>query len=54
MVYSINDCDGYTFINNKNMLVKNRAIFFEAGEYHSSTTYTDTEVRRNININYIK
>ena len=55
MVYSINDCDGYTFINNKKYASKkNRAIFFEAGEYHSSTTCTDTEVRRNININYIK
>lgn len=54
MVFSINNCDGYTEIEGKKVKsIANRAVFFNAGKFHSSTTCTDTEVRKNININYL-
>ena len=55
MVFSINDCDGGTFLSEKNQLIAskaNRAIVFDATLGHASTSCTDKDVRLNINFNY--
>jgi hypothetical protein len=54
----MNNTDGGTWlnINNKKILIKcveNRALIFDSGKNHQSTTCTDQDVRMNININWI-
>jgi len=53
-VYSINTCDGGTYIG-KNFYksVENQALLFNPSKLHNSTTCTNTQARFNININYV-
>lgn len=54
-IFSLNTCNGFTQIGKEKISsIANRALFFNSSEYHSSTTCTDAEVRKNININYIE
>ena len=54
LIFSINDCDGETYLKDKVRVVSkaNRALFFDAGEDHASTSCTDQDRRVNINFNY--
>ena len=40
-------------INRDNLNYINRAIFFDAGKMHCSTTTTDAQARFNIIVNYL-
>lgn len=54
-ILSLNNCNGFTKIGKEKIpSIANRALFFDSYEYHSSTTCTDVETRKNININYIE
>jgi hypothetical protein len=53
-VYSINTCDGGTYINdNFYKSVENQAVLFNPSKPHKSTTCTDAQARFNVNINYV-
>lgn len=51
----INTCNGYTeFKNGEKFLSKeNELVMFDGEVYHRSCTQTDTNLRINININYV-
>jgi len=55
ILFSINDCDGYTLLNDgtKIQSKRNRALFFDSSIPHQSTTCTNVQRRMNININYL-
>jgi len=55
VILSLNTCDGYTKLvdDTKVESVANRAIFFDAGKMHCSTTTTDAQARFNIIVNYL-
>ena len=53
-LFGLNTCDGYTTIGEKKLpSVANRMYFFDASKPHRSSTTTDTELRYNINFNFI-
>tara|TARA_R100001079_G_C4404728_1_gene132930 strand:- start:95 stop:598 length:504 start_codon:yes stop_codon:yes gene_type:complete len=54
-LFYINTNNGFTVLKDGTKIesVENRALFFDAGEKHHSTTCTDDDVRLNININYV-
>ena len=55
-LYSINDNNGYTLFTDtgeKAYSKRNRIVFFNGDIKHQSTVQTDTNVRLNINFNYI-
>jgi len=53
-IFSLNDCDGGTYIGDKFIQSKeNRALFLDPSTDHCSTNTTDTYARFNININFI-
>ena len=54
-VFSFNTCDGYTKLEDgtKIQSVENRALLFNPGKLHSSTSTTNAKARINININYL-
>ena len=52
-IFSLNDCDGGTYINKKFIESKaNRILFFDPSIFHYSTSTTKKEGRININFNY--
>lgn len=55
ILFSINDCDGYTLLNDGTKIKskRNRALFFDSSIPHQSTTCTNVQRRINININYL-
>ena len=55
-LYSVNDNNGYTLLTDTKEKIyskRNRIAFFDEGIIHQSTVQTDTNVRLNINFNYI-
>ncbi len=53
-LFGLNTCDGYTTIGEKKLpSVANRMYFFDASKPHRSSTTTDTELRYNINFNFL-
>ena len=54
-IFSFNTCDGYTKLEDgtKIQSVENRALLFNPGIEHSSTSTTNAKGRVNININYL-
>tara|TARA_R100001460_G_scaffold39403_1_gene74200 strand:- start:241 stop:726 length:486 start_codon:yes stop_codon:yes gene_type:complete len=54
-ILSFNTCDGFTRMEDGTKIesIENRAIFFDGGIKHNSTTCTDQKARFNININYL-
>ena len=54
-LYSLNTCNGYTKFKDGTKVdsVGNRIVFFDASEYHQSTTTSDQKFRFNINFNYL-
>ena len=54
-VYSLNTCNGYTKFKDGTKVdsVANRIVFFDASEYHQSSTTSDQKFRFNINFNYL-
>ena len=49
----LNTCNGYTgFTDNKIESIENRALFFDPGEEHCSTSCTDQDFRAIIIMNY--
>ena len=53
-LFGLNTCDGYTTIGEKKLpSVANRIYFFDASKPHRSSTTTDTELRYNINFNFV-
>ena len=55
LLFSLNTCDGYTKLENGEMIksIENRALFFDGQTLHNSTSCTNQKCRFNININYI-
>ena len=52
-VFSLNSCDGGTFIQNEFVKAEeNRIVLFDPFTPHSSTTCTDAQARFNINLNW--
>ena len=53
-VFSLNTCDGFTRLpdGSKGNSIANRIIFFDASEYHNSSTTTNSYARYNINFNF--
>jgi len=53
-VYYLNTCNGYTKFKSGEKVdsVANRMLIFEANEYHTGSTCTDTLARFVINVNY--
>jgi len=53
-VFSLNTCDGFTRMSNGDKVdsVANRMVFFDASEYHNSSTTSNAKGRYNINFNY--
>lgn len=53
-VFSLNTCDGFTRMSNGDKVdsVANRMVFFNASEYHNSSTTSNQKGRYNINFNY--
>lgn len=53
-VFSLNTCDGFTRMSNGDKIdsVANRIVFFDASEYHNSSTTSNQKGRYNINFNY--
>jgi len=50
---SLNTCDGFTVLENSKIgSVENKALFFDPGKLHCSTTCSNAKARFNININY--
>lgn len=54
MILGLNTCDGYTtlFDGTKIGSIRNRALFFDPGKPHCSSSCTNDQFRANININY--
>ena len=53
-LFGLNTCDGYTTVGKKKLpSVANRIYFFDASKPHRSSTTTDTELRYNINFNFL-
>ena len=53
-LFSLNTCDGGTWIDNKKYdSVENRLVIFDAGKPHSSSNTTNSDIRMNININWL-
>ena len=53
-LYSLNNCNGYTIIDdNKIESKENRLLLFDSSKPHRSTTCTDAKMRWNLNINYL-
>jgi len=56
-LYSVNDNNGYTLFTDtgeKAYSKRNRIIFFNGDVFHQSAVQTDTNLRLNINFNYIE
>lgn len=55
LLFSINTNNGYTIIDGGTQIqsVENRALFFNPGTAHQSTSCTDQKFRLNILINYL-
>jgi hypothetical protein len=53
-IFCLNTCDGYTKFKSGEKIdsVENRIIFFNPGEYHTSTNTSNTKRRVNLNFNY--
>jgi len=53
-VFSLNTCNGFTRMSNGDKVdsVANRIVFFDASEYHNSSTTSNQKGRYNINFNY--
>ena len=54
VILYLNNCDGYTLLNNKKKVdsIENRLLMFDPSKNHSSTTTTNAQGRFNINVNY--
>ena len=54
-LFCLNNCDGYTILNNKKKVesIENRLLMFDPSKSHSSTTTTNAQGRFNINVNYL-
>ena len=54
-IYCVNTCNGYTVFKNgeKAKSVANTLYIFDGNEFHASVGQTDTNLRVNININFI-
>jgi len=54
LIYSVNKNNGFTRLDDGTKIesVENRALFFNGGKLHNSTTCTDTSHRINIAISY--
>ena len=55
VILYLNNCDGYTLLNNKKKVdsIENRLLMFDPSKSHSSTTTTNAQGRFNINVNYL-
>lgn len=55
LLYSLNDCDGYTYFEDGSKVQSkaNRIILFDASVPHCSTNCTDSKYRININANWL-
>ena len=58
LLYSINTNNGYTILDPEGKNIKipsvaNQALFFDGSIKHKAVTQTDTNIRVNINVNYI-
>ena len=52
-VFSLNNCDGFTQIDNQNIpSIENQAFLFNSNKEHNSTSTTNAPYRININLNY--
>ena len=53
-IFSINDCDGFTILEDGTKVesVANRALIFDGSTPHHSTSCTNSARRLNINLNY--
>jgi len=53
-LFSFNTCDGFTQLEDGTKIasVENRALLFNPGIYHNSSTTTNEKARLNLNINY--
>ena len=53
-LFSLNTCDGGTWIGDKKYdSVENRLVIFDAGQPHASSNTTNSDVRMNINMNWL-
>ena len=55
-LFSFNTCNGYTFFNDTNEKIKsieNQMIIFDGNRKHCSVSQTDSNLRINVNINFI-
>jgi len=55
-LFSLNTCDGYTYFDDTKEKVKsieNRMIIFDGDRKHCSVAQTNTNLRINININFV-
>lgn len=55
-LFSLNTCNGYTYFKaskNKVKSIENQMLIFDGKKEHCSVNQTDTNLRINININYI-
>lgn len=54
LILSLNTCDGYTTLLDGTKIdsIRNRALFFDPGKPHCSSSCTNAQFRANININY--
>ena len=54
-LFSLNTCDGYTKFNDGTKVesVANRIVFFDASNYHQSSTTSNAKLRYNINFNFL-
>lgn len=53
-IFYFNTCDGYTVLEDGTKIesIANRALFFDAGKMHSSTSTTNAKARFNVNMNF--
>ena len=53
-IFSLNTCDGFTRLpgGSKGDSIANRIVFFDASQYHNSSTTTTAPARYNINFNF--
>lgn len=55
-LFSLNTCNGFTYFKEDNKKIKsirNQMLLFDGSKEHASVNQTDTNLRMNININYI-
>jgi hypothetical protein len=54
-LYYVNSNDGFTKLEDGSIIesVENRALFFDTHKLHNASTCTNTDLRINININYV-